>query len=521
MKLTILATSDIHGYVRPCNFSSKKEDKPFGALKVAAVLKKEKQRARGPVLTVENGDFIQGSPLSYYIAKHRGAMKPDDLSNVLNRMAYDVGIIGNHEFNYGQNYLRQAISAAHYPVLSANILNEASQPAFGKAYEIIEKDGLKIAVLGLTTVYIPNWEHPDYIKGLTFKSAVETAKEWVPQLRELADVVVVSYHGGFEKDISTGEVTEPLTGENEGYQLATEVPGIDVLITGHQHRLIATKINGIPVIQPGYRGEAIGKIVLTIEKNADNVYAVTQSEVSLVTTATAIPDAGLSKELVHLFREVDEWLDQPLGKVEGDMRIRDSHGVRAVEHPYIEFIQKVQMDATGTDISGTALFVNEGKGFNETITMRNVVTNYVYPNTLAVLRVTGADLRAALEQSAAYFKAEKDGSVGINPNFIHPKPQYYNYDMYEGIDYVINAKRPIGERVVEFKYHGKEIQSADQLDITLNQYRAVGGGDYAMYSADKIIRENQTDMSELIADYLVKHPVIKAETNQNFKVIVE
>lgn len=356
---------------------------------------------------------------------------------------------------------------------------------------------------------------------MTFKSAVETAKILVPQLRELADLVVVSYHGGFEKNIETGEITEPLTGENEGYRLLTEVPGIDVLITGHQHRLIATKINGIPVIQPGYRGEAVGKIVLTIEKNADNAYTVTQSEASLVTTATAIPDAAMSEKLANLFKEVDEWLDQPLGRVEGDMRIKDPHAVRAVEHPYIAFIQKVQMDATGTDISGTALFVNEGKGFNETITMRNVVTNYVYPNTLAVLRVTGEDLRKAIEQSAAYFKAEKDGSVGINPDFIDPKPQYYNYDMYEGIDYVINAKRPIGERVVELKYHGKEIKPEDQLDITLNQYRAVGGGDYPMFSADKIIRENQKDMSELIADYLVKHPVIKAETNQNFKVIVE
>ena len=521
MKLTILATSDIHGYIRPTDFSTKLQNKPFGALKVATVLKKEKETARGPVLTIENGDYIQGSPLSYFIAKHRKKLNPDDLATVFNMMAYDVGVIGNHEFNYGKDYLVQAIEAANYPVLAANILNESGEPAFGKAYEIIKKDGIKIAVLGLTTTYIPNWEHPSHIKGLTFKNGVETAKDWVPHLRALADVVVVSYHGGFEKDLETGEITEPLTGENEAHQLMMDVPGIDALITGHQHRLIATKINGIPVIQPGYRGEAVGKIVLTLKKNGQGAYFVSHSEASLIETGKAIPDAAITKRLAALFEETDDWLDQPLGRVEGDMSIQDAHRVRAVEHPYVEFIQKVQMEATGTDISGTALFVNEGKGFGEQITMRDVVTNYTYPNTLAVLKVTGADIRAALEHSATYFKAGEDGSVRINPDFIHPKPQYYNYDMYEGIDYTINAKKPSGERIVQLMYHGKDIQPDDELEITLNQYRAVGGGNYPMYTADKIIREVQIDMSELIADYLVKHPVIKATTNQNFKVIAE
>ncbi|MEG0268390.1 MAG: bifunctional metallophosphatase/5'-nucleotidase [Carnobacterium sp.] len=521
MELTILATSDIHGYIRPTDFSTKLQDKPFGALKVATVLKKERKAAIGPVLTIDNGDYIQGSPFSYYIAKHQKQLNPDDLANVFNRMAYDVGVIGNHEFNYGKEYLIQAISAANYPVLAANILNEAGEPVFGKGYEIFEKEGIKIAVLGLTTTYIPNWEHPNHIKNMTFKNGVETAKELVPHLRELADVVIISYHGGFEKDLKTGEITEPLTGENEAYQLMTEVPGMDALITGHQHRLIATKINGIPVIQPGYRGEAVGKITLSLEKNEKGAYSVTQSEASLIETAAAVPDEAIAKKLTLLFEEIDEWLDQPLGRVEGDMRIQDAHRVRAVEHPYVEFIQKVQMDATGTDISGTALFVNEGKGFGDVITMRDVVTNYTYPNTLAVLKVTGADIRAALELSATYFKAGKDGSVEINPDFIHPKPQYYNYDMYEGIDYTINAKKPIGERIVQLVYHGKDVQPDDEMEITLNQYRAVGGGNYPMFTADKIIREVQIDMSELIADYLVKHPLIKAEVNHNFKVIVE
>lgn len=521
MKLTILATSDMHGYIKPSNFGAKEQDMPFGSAKAATIIKEKKAAAAGPVLTIENGDFIQGSPLSYYIARRKTPNDPSDLVNVLNLIDYDAAVLGNHEFNYGKDYLQQAIAAAKHPILAANIVNEQGEPAFGKAYEIFEKGGVKIAVLGMTTQYIPNWEHPTHIHGLTFKSIVDTAKEYVPKLRELADVVVVSYHGGFEKELKTGEPTEALTGENEGYELVTQVAGIDALITGHQHRVIATKLNGVPIIQPGFRGEYVGEITLTLEQNTQGTYVVTDSEAQLLETGNAIPDAAVLSSLAELSEEVEEWLDQPLGKVEGDMTIQDADKARLTEHPYVEFIQKVQMDATGTDISGTALFNNEGKGFGSIITMRDVVTNYIYPNTLAVLRISGEDLKAALEQSAAFFQAETDGTIGINPQFIEPKPQYYNYDMYEGIEYTINVKRPIGERITTLLYKGQPIHAADWFDVTANQYRAVGGGNYGMYSADKIIKEVQKDMTELIADYLVEHPVILAETNDNFKVVME
>lgn len=520
MELTILATSDLHGYILPSNFGSRQQNLPFGVAKAATILKEEQKKAQGPVILIENGDFIQGSPLSYYIAKRRETEDPTDLMATLNTIGYDVGLLGNHEFNYGMEYLQKSIEAVDYPVICANILNAAGEPAFGKPYEIIEKEGVKIAILGLTTPYIPNWEHPDHIKGLTFKSIVETAKDYLPKLRNLADVVIVSYHGGFEKDLETGQPTEILTGENEGYQLLMEVPGIDALITGHQHRIIATKINGVPVIQPGFRGEYVGEIKLELEKNTTG-FNVKSGEASLIATGDAIPDKTIMSQIATLSDEVEDWLDQPLGKVSGDMTIKDSNQARMVEHPYVEFIQNVQMAATGTDISGTALFNNEGQGFGEIITMRDVVTNYIYPNTLAVLKVTGADLKAALERSAGFFQVEKDGSIGINPEFIHPKPQYYNYDMYEGIDYTINVKNPIGERITKLMYHGKPILVTDELEVTANQYRAVGGGDYGMYDASKIIREVQTDMTELIADYLAEHPVIEATTNQNFHVIVD
>ncbi len=520
MKLTILATSDMHGYIMPTNFGSRNQNQPFGAAKVATVIKEIRKKTAGPVITIENGDFIQGSPLSYFLAKQEDIATSRQLIDCLNLIGYDAGLLGNHEFNYGATYLRKMEAAAKHPLICANILDETGNPAFGKPYIILEKDGLKIAILGLTTPYIPHWEHPENIKNLTFKSVVETAKKYVPKLREQADIVIVSYHGGFERDLDNGKPTETLTGENEGYQLLQEVKGIDALVTGHQHRQISQKINGVPVVQPGFRGEYVGQIELNIEKNKAGSYVVRASTEKLLATGNCLPDKEISHFLLPISEACETWLDEPLGKVKGSMRIEDPNQARIAEHPYIEFIQKVQMAAANVDVSGTALFNNDGQGFGFTITMRDVVTNYIYPNTLAVLNVTGGELRQALERSASFFAVTVNQQIGINPEFIQPKPQYYNYDMYEGIDYTIDVSKPIGERIVSFRYHNEDVSASDTLEIVVNQYRAVGGGDYAMFDASKIIREVQVDMTELIANYLAENPVIEATCNHNFHVIV-
>lgn len=518
MELTILATSDLHGYILPTNFTEREMDLPFGVARVATKMKEIEAKANGPVLKIENGDFIQGSPLSYYARKNdqHGAKA---IIEVLNDMKYDVSIIGNHEFNYGIEYLKSAITSYNHPVLAANIENEAGEVAFGKPYMIFEKSGVKIAVLGMVTQYIPHWEQPETIRGLHFKSIVETAKVYVPKLREEADLVIVAYHGGFERDLVTGEPTEAITGENEGYALLHEVEGIDALITGHQHREIATTVNGVPVIQPGFRGSFLGEITLTLEKNEGEI-AVIASKTAIHSTENVPTDPIVIEKMTELTEEVEGWLDQTLGEVTGDMTIKDPNAARLAEHPYVEFINQVQMDASGADISLTSLFNNDGRGFGSMITMRDVLTNYIYPNTLAVLEISGEDLKNALEQTATYFIIE-EGKVVFNPKYIEPKPQYYNYDMYEGIEYVIDLTKEMGQRITSLTYQGRTVAATDTLQVVMNQYRGVGGGNYQMFSADKIIKEIPVDMTELISDYLRKHPKITAETNNNFIIKTE
>ncbi|MGO3731612.1 MAG: bifunctional metallophosphatase/5'-nucleotidase [Vagococcus sp.] len=510
MDITLLSTSDTHGYLYPTDFRQKHQSLNYGLTKVKAQINKIKEHASGPVICIDNGDFIQGSPLSYYVAK----MTDDySMADVMNEVGYDVGVLGNHEFNYGIDYLEETISKLNYPVVCANILKENGDYLTGYPYIVLERQGIKVAILGLTTQYIPHWEQPETVNGLVFKSAFETAKQFVPKLKELADVVVVSYHGGFEKDLLTGEPTEVLTGENEGYDLLHHVEGIDVLLTGHQHRVIEFNEGNMPVTQPGDKGRYLGEVVVSYSANK-----IESKQAKLIAINGNAEDMNLKHSFLPLLNDVETWLDKELGRVQGSMSIHDPMTARVKGHPYVEFIQDVQKAATGATISGTALFDNDGKGFGETISMRDIVTNYIYPNTLAVVRVTGAELKEALERCASYFDISEDNRLVVSKEFLDPKVEHYNYDMYSGIEYDFDISKCKGQRVTSLSLKGQPILPDETLDIVMNQYRAVGGGDYSMFGPDKIIKEVTVDMTELISDYLQKNPVIQAKQPTNFNV---
>lgn len=518
MKITILETSDMHGFVLPTNFTERNMNLPFSMAKARSKMDERTLLAQSKgniILKIENGDLLQGSALAYYLAK-KSKSGVHDLVEVTNASGYQVGLLGNHEFNYGLNYLQSYVDQAAYPILAANVLNASGSPAFGPEYKIIETQGIKIAIIGFLTQYIPHWEQPATIKNLTFQSVVATAKKILPQLHELADVVVVAYHGGFERDLNTGEPTEALTGENEGYQLLKECGHwIDAFVTGHQHREIAQHVLGVPVVQPGYRGAFVGEIELELDEDKKVIHSTAQ----IHETGAMEPSKEVVSIISDISKETEDWLDTPMGQVSGEMQIKNPMLARVSEHPYIEFINKVQMEASGAKISGTALFNNEARGFGQVITMRSILTNYIYPNTLAVLRLTGADLKAALERTAGHLERDEQGDIIFSPRFVTPKPEYYNYDMYEGIDYTIDLTQPIGHRIVALTFEGHTITAQEQLDVVVNQYRAVGGGNYDMFDASKIVKEITVDMTELIAEYLKKHPVIEATVNHNFKII--
>ncbi|GAX91215.1 bifunctional metallophosphatase/5'-nucleotidase [Effusibacillus lacus] len=516
----ILETSDVHGNILPINYANNQESE-LGLAKISTLIRRERERHPN-LLVIDNGDLIQGTPLAYYHARIDNE-PVDPLVKVLNYLQYDAAVLGNHEFNYGQDVLMKAIRESDFPWMSANIVKSGTtEPYFGKPYLIKEfAEGVRVGVLGLTTQYIPNWENPRHIEGTEFLDAVESAKKWVPVLRdkEQADLVVVSYHGGFERDLETGTRTEQLTGENQGFQLCMEVPGIDVLLTGHQHRSIAgMTVNGVAVIQPGHQARALGKVTVTLVKH-DGRWRVVNKKSDLLSVENIEADPVIL-EMVSAYEEKTQiWLDKPIGKIKGDMRVTDPMAIRLRDNPLIEFFNKVQMEYAQTDISNTALFDNHSPGLGTDVTMRDIVANYIYPNTLRVLRITGQDIKDALEQSASYFATYTGGDIQVNPEFTTPKPQHYNYDMWEGIEYRINISRPFGERVEKLTYKGQPVQMDRLYEVVMNNYRAGGGGNYFMFQGKEVVRDVPTDVSELIANYILERGTIEATCDHNWEVV--
>ncbi|ENQ3078098.1 bifunctional metallophosphatase/5'-nucleotidase [Bacillus sp. WLY-B-L8] len=520
VNVNILLTSDIHGAVYPIHYQNN-EKAELGLAKVATQIAQERAN-NDHVLVIDNGDFIQGTPFTYYYAKYmRNEENP--MSIIANHIGYDAAIIGNHEFNYGMDVLNKAVAYANMPYLAANIMNkQTKKPYFGKPYIIkhIHPD-IKIAVLGVTTHYIPNWEQPHHIKDLLFENALEATRQWVTYIHEQEQphVLIVAYHGGFECDLQTGEPTEILTGENQGYAMCQEIEGIDILLTGHQHRYIAhEKVNSVTVLQTGSNGRSLGKVHVTLIKK-QNQWMIKECYSELLPIEGIPADRAVLSLVSAYEQQTQEWLDKPIGTIAGDMLIHDAMETRLRDCAFIEFINKVQTDVTGANISCTSLFHNESSGFPNEITMRDIVSNYIYPNTLKVVRVTGKDIKEALELTAEYFSLDPDGNIIVNPAYIEPKPQHYHYDMWEGISYILNISKPVGERVVSLQYEEAPLHLDQEYDVVMNNYRASGGGNYVMFQNKPIIKDIQIDISELIANYILERKTIKATTNYNWKVV--
>lgn len=536
----ILYTSDLHGAIRPIHYNTNAY-RPAGLALLASLIRKERERSP-ELMLVDNGDLLQGSPLASYAASKGTAEGRHTFITVLNELGYDAAVMGNHEFNYGQELLRGAVDASNFPWLSANIVHAehnrangseprtdlppgAGLPAFGPPYLIKTlSSGVRIALLGATTHYIPNWEHPKNIEGLQFLDVLENIRTWVGYIREheRPDVMVVSYHGGFESDLETGEPAERLTGENQGYAICRDIEGIDVLLTGHQHRQLTANIHGVTVIQPGFSGNGAGHVSVQLEQSSGGKWQIIDKKARLLLLDEhneVEPDATVMKLTDELEAEAQAWLDQPIGEVAGDLSISNATALRLKAHPFIAFVHQVQMEATGAQLSNTAMLSEEARGFGSHITVRDVLSNFIYPNTLTVLELSGQDIREALEQTARYFEVNASGEVAVNPAYMEPKPQHYNYDMWAGMEYELDISKPVGSRVVKLEHEGKPMDMDGMYSVVMNSYRAAGGGDYAMYPGKKVLHEGATDMATLVEDYIRRHQPLTVEQANNWRVV--
>lgn len=519
MKLTILETSDTHGFLMPTDYISKNDlSGKFGLSRIKNYFDQVVQKnGRDHVLLIDNGDFMQGSALASYVNKFPSDENLTTFASGYNQLDYEFGTLGNHDFNYGESQLRKNIDLAKRKFLTANVIDKKTgAPIGGQAYQIIEKSGLKIGIIGVTTEYVPHWENPINIENISFLPVIETLKKYVPVVRPQVDLLIVGYHGGFERDLETNEPTERFTGENVGAKILAEFSEIDILLTGHQHRKLFETKGTTSLVQPGYQGELVGKVEVEYQLLKDKV-KIEKITPSLVAMADFYPDEKYLNSFDDFNLRVENWLDQPLGELDDDYSFENASIARINGSPSINLIHQIQLENSGADISAASIVKENVHGFGEKITTRDLMLNYPYTSELVTVEITGEQLREILEYSATFLEKDPNGGkIKFAKKFLEPKYQLYHFDMFYPIKYEFDLSKPEQHRLTKLTLNGQEIKADQKLELVVNKYRVQGGGKYPVYDQLGIKQEFAKDLVEMVIDYLQNHPNAKVDLTKNY-----
>lgn len=526
--LRIMETTDLHSNMMDFDYYKDTATEKFGLVRTASLIHAARNEVKNSVL-VDNGDLIQGSPLGDYMAAK--GLKDGDIHPVykaLNTLDYAVGNLGNHEFNYGLDYLHNALAGAKFPYVNANIIDVKTQkplftPYLIKETSVIDKDGnpqtLKIGYIGFVPPQIMIWDKANLSGKVTVNDITETARKYVPEMREKgADIVVVIAHSGLSADPYHSMV------ENSVYYLS-EVPGVDAIMFGHAHAVFPGKdfadikgadiakgtLNGIPAVMPGMWGDHLGVVDLVLN-NDSGKWQVTQAKAQARPIYDAAAKKSLAAEdskLVDILKAdhdaTREFVSKPIGKSADNMYsylalVQDDPTVQVVNNAqkaYVEhFIQGDPDLAKLPVLSAAAPFKvggrkNDPASFVEVekgqLTFRNAADLYLYPNTLVVVKARGKEVKEWLECSAGQFN-----QIDIHSN----KPQSlinwdgfrtYNFDVIDGVNYQIDVSQPArydgecqmvnpqAERIKNLTFNGKPVDPNATFLVATNNYRAYGG----------------------------------------------
>lgn len=521
-QITILATTDMHGNVLPIDYYANKPD--ARGLACAATIIKGVRKENPNLLLLDSGDTIQGTPLVYYHNK-KNNQPPDPMMLAMNALRYDAMTVGNHEYNFGLNVLGKARREANFPWLSANTYKKETDQTAYAPYLVKEVNGVRVGILGLTTPGIPNWENAENYAGLEFRETVSEARKWVKVLREKerADVVVIAMHMGLEKDLRTGKVDPgQVKNENAAVAIAEQVPGVDVILMGHTHREVpGVYINGVLLTQADKWARRVARVDVYLERETVSADAsvgrwrvVAKSARTIPVDERVKPDEEISKLVAPYDRETQAWLGRVIGESSAELTARDA---RFRDTAILDLIQRVQLEAGKADVSMAASFNPQARIPQGTVTVRDIAGLYEYENTLAVLEVTGQQLKDALEHSAEYFRAYVPNKAAAD--LVDEKIPGYNFDIAEGATYDLNIRQPIGHRIENLRFHNQPVIPAQKLRLVTNNYRINGGGGFTMYKNAPVVYRSSEEIRDLIIDWVERHKIIPPEPTNNWRLL--
>lgn len=482
IEIKLIETTDVHGMFFQKNYMTGKPAEGTLA-RVSSYVKRQRGKYGDNLILLENGDLLQGQPTNYYWNFIQ--TKDENIAaSVINYMGYDAQNLGNHDVETGHDVYEKWIKEVRCPVLGANIIDEISGKPWAAPYIVLEREGIRIGIIGMITPAIPHWLSHDIWEGLRFEDMVSSARRWVEEMRREAnpDVIVGLFHSGLEGGITTAEYSENAVGE-----IARNVTGFDVIFYGHDHRVYCGEVKNVRgervyLVNAGNNAKRVGEAVLRITTTDGRVTGK-----SITTAVPSMEGEAIDADFMAAFRQrtdsLEVFVSRRIGDFDTTVYTRDAlFGSSA----FVDLVHNLQLSITGADISFSAPMMLNAVIHEGPVTMADMFNLYKYENKLYVVRMRGEEIKRYLEKSYALWtrqmKTTEDHILLFDENdssrYLSLKHPFFNFDSAAGIDYTVDVTKLEGEKVRIMQMSDGRPFSADSFYmVAMNSYRANGGGE--------------------------------------------
>lgn len=533
VKIKMVETSDVHGAFFPYDFILRQPAQ--GSLaRVSSYLNKERATYDNRLLLFDNGDILQGQPSLYYYnyidttSTHLEAL-------VTNYLKYDAGNVGNHDVETGTTVLKRAIRECNYPVLGANIIDTATGKPTFQPYAVFEREGVKIAVLGLITPAIPVWLSEYLWQGWHFHDMEETARHWMQVIREKErpDIMVGIFHAGVQAETLAGRYRE-----NASMEVAMRVPGFDVVFCGHDHTPTVRQITNsegqtVWVVDAGSNALQVGEVEMNFTLY-NNKVAEKQINARLVSMRDYEPDTVFLQNFEEQIGKVNDFVDRKIGTIDRTISTREAYMGSSA---FMDLIHTLQLQISGAQISLTAPLAYDAEIHEGDIRVSDMFNLYKYENKLYTMRLTGQEIKDALEASYAdwtnLMKSPADHLLRIEKQrekkyrFVY---YTFNFDSAAGIHYTVDVTRPQGEKItITTLADGTPFDLKANYLVAVNSYRGNGGGNQLTLGAGipfdelpkRVVHATEMDLRYYLMKYVEEHPFLSPKPLNNWRFIPE
>lgn len=566
--LRVLETTDLHMHVLPYDYYADRPEDDIGLARTAILIRLARQEAQNSLL-IDNGDFLQGNPMGDYVV-NEGGLRDGDLHPIIaamNALDFDAITLGNHEFNYGLDFLMTSLARTAFPVICSNVVLDRGRTALQDRtllapYVVLDRlvmDGtgthhpIKVGLIGFVPPQIMKWDQRHLEGKITARDIMETAHAYLPEMKEAgADIIIALAHSG----IGSIESREGM--ENAAGPLAA-LNDIDAVLAGHSHLVfpsprhprapgvdpVAGTLAGKPAVQAGSCGSHLGVIDLLLERDGGQWQVISQqSEARPIAQAPGQTDKTVSDCVADAHQHTLSYIRRPVGKTTAPL-----HSYFALVSPAaaIQLVADAQQEYVAEQLKGTehaslpllsavAPFKAGGRGGPGNFTtipagdlaIRHIADLYHYPNSVRAVRVTGHVLLDWLERSVAIFHQIMPGT----PDQVLLQPDFpsYNFDMIHGLDYQIDLSQPakfaldgslqdpLSRRVVDLNYRGQPVDLNTEFIVATNNYRTGGGEMFPMITPDIVVLEAPDAHREVLVRHIASHGTLapKAQINWRF-----